>query len=145
MRKIVIVIAIACVAAVAAFGAGCTTTKVVVVTPTPSAARVNTPTITAPPTQTPERSVPATTAPEPTMRPVVPTTAPPVDSGCPRGCTSQQAGCVIKGNISSSGEKIYHIPGGGSYTQTVISPDKGERWFCTDAEAVANGWRKAKN
>jgi hypothetical protein len=37
---------------------------------------------------------------------------------------------VIKGNISqSSGEKICHVPGGGSYEATRISPDFGERWF----------------
>lgn len=64
---------------------------------------------------------------------------------CPNGCTSPPSGCVIKGNISSSGEKIYHVPGGGSYNQTKISPEKGERWFCSETEAVVNGWRKAKN
>jgi hypothetical protein len=59
---------------------------------------------------------------------------------------SPPEGCVIKGNISqSSGERIYHVPGGGSYEETRISPDFGERWFCTDQEAVANGWRKARN
>jgi hypothetical protein len=67
-----------------------------------------------------------------------------VAKGCPKGCTAQSPGCVIKGNISSGG-KIYHVPGGGSYTATKIDPSAGERWFCTDAEAVANGWRKAKN
>lgn len=53
--------------------------------------------------------------------------------------------CNIKGNISSSGEKIYHLPGCGSYDKTVISEDKGERYFCSEAEAVAASWRKAKN
>lgn len=53
--------------------------------------------------------------------------------------------CVIKGNISSKGEKIYHVPGGGSYDVTVITPSKGERWFCTEQEAVAAGWRRARN
>lgn len=66
-------------------------------------------------------------------------------ASCPSGCTTPPAGCVVKGNISSDDEKIYHVPGGGSYTQTKISPEKGERWFCTEAEAVSNGWRKAKN
>ncbi len=40
-------------------------------------------------------------------------------------------GCAIKGNISSSGERIFHIPGGSYYDRTKISPQKGERWFCT--------------
>lgn len=53
--------------------------------------------------------------------------------------------CVIKGNINSSGEKIYHLPGCGSYDSTVITESRGERWFCTEEEAIAAGWRKAKN
>jgi micrococcal nuclease len=52
---------------------------------------------------------------------------------------------VIKGNISvRTGEKIYHVPGGEFYDQTVINEAKGERWFCTEAETVAAGWRKSK-
>ena len=51
----------------------------------------------------------------------------------------------IKGNISlTTGEKIYHVPGGYYYDDTVIDEAKGERWFCTEAEAVAAGWRKSK-
>jgi micrococcal nuclease len=73
-----------------------------------------------------------------------PTVAPAARSSCPQGCTVPPAGCVIKGNISqSTGEKIYHVPGGDFYDQTVIDPARGERWFCTEAEAVANGWRKS--
>jgi len=52
-------------------------------------------------------------------------------------------GCVIKGNIST--EKIYHLPGCDSYEKTVIDESAGERWFCTEEEALAAGWRKAKN
>ncbi len=53
-------------------------------------------------------------------------------------------GCVIKGNISySSGERIYHMPGQHWYEDTIIDPQKGERWFCTEADARAAGWRKA--
>jgi micrococcal nuclease len=52
---------------------------------------------------------------------------------------------LIKGNISlTTGEKIYHVPGGYYYDDTVIDEAKGERWFCTEAEAVAAGWRKSK-
>jgi hypothetical protein len=51
----------------------------------------------------------------------------------------------IKGNISSSGEKIYHYPGCGSYTQTKITESAGERWFASAAEAEAAGWRRAGN
>ena len=65
-------------------------------------------------------------------------------TNCPSGCTQYQPGCDIKGNIGyESGEKIYHVPGGEFYSDTTISPDYGERWFCTEADAIANGWRKS--
>lgn len=57
----------------------------------------------------------------------------------------EESDCSIKGNISSSGEKIYHVSGCSSYNATKIDESKGERWFCTEAEAVTAGWRKAKN
>jgi endonuclease YncB( thermonuclease family) len=63
----------------------------------------------------------------------------------PAPAHTQQAGsCVIKGNISSDGERIYHVPGGQWYDETRISESKGERWFCTEAEARAAGWRRSK-
>jgi len=64
-------------------------------------------------------------------------------TGCPNGCQAEQSGCSIKGNISMEGEKIYHLPGMSFYDKTRISPEYGERWFCSEDEAVANGWRKA--
>ena len=52
--------------------------------------------------------------------------------------------CIIKGNISqSSGNKLYHVPGMEDYENTVIDLSRGERWFCTEAEAIQNGWRRA--
>jgi Staphylococcal nuclease homologue len=56
---------------------------------------------------------------------------------------SHRSGCDIKGNINSKGERIYHVPGGRSYANTVIDPTRGERWFCSEAEAQAAGWRSA--
>jgi endonuclease YncB( thermonuclease family) len=55
-----------------------------------------------------------------------------------------QGGCVIKGNRSGSGNQIYHMPGQADYDATVITEAKGERWFCSEAEARAAGWRRAK-
>ena len=57
---------------------------------------------------------------------------------------SKSDDCQIKGNISSSGEKIYHTPAQRYYDKTVIDQSKGERWFCTEAEAQEAGWRKSK-
>lgn len=52
--------------------------------------------------------------------------------------------CTIKGNISiDTGNKIYHLPGMEDYESTVIDPTKGEKWFCTESEAIEDGWRKA--
>jgi hypothetical protein len=50
-----------------------------------------------------------------------------------------QQNCLIKGNINSKGERIYHPPGCRYYAATVIDPRSGERWFCSEAEAVAAG------
>lgn len=52
--------------------------------------------------------------------------------------------CTIKGNISSNGDRIYHVPGGEFYEQTVISRGRGERLFCSEQEARAAGWRRSR-
>jgi hypothetical protein len=52
--------------------------------------------------------------------------------------------CNIKGNVNTRGEKIYHVPGQRYYNQTRISASHGERWFCSEEEARAAGWRKSK-
>ncbi|MBN9250932.1 MAG: thermonuclease family protein [Mesorhizobium sp.] len=54
------------------------------------------------------------------------------------------SGCNIKGNVSNKGERIYHLPGQKFYEKTKISESKGERWFCSEAEARSAGWRKAQ-
>lgn len=53
--------------------------------------------------------------------------------------------CLIKGNISTNDEKIYHVPGCRNYDDTKIDLSRGERYFCSESEAVSAGWRKAKN
>lgn len=57
---------------------------------------------------------------------------------------AQRGDCVIKGNISARGERIYHLPGDHYYSKTRIEPAKGERWFCSEAEARAAGWRRTR-
>jgi endonuclease YncB( thermonuclease family) len=49
-------------------------------------------------------------------------------------------GCPIKGNISGSG-RIYHAPWSPWYAKTKVSVEKGERWFCSEREALDAGWR----
>lgn len=53
-------------------------------------------------------------------------------------------GCTIKGNISANG-RIYHTPASPNYAATRIDPARGERWFCSEAEATAAGWRPPRN
>jgi endonuclease YncB( thermonuclease family) len=57
-----------------------------------------------------------------------------------RSTTPVQAinGCVIKGNRGSNGW-IYHLPGMPYYERT-----KAEEMFCTEAEAQAAGYRRAR-
>jgi hypothetical protein len=52
--------------------------------------------------------------------------------------------CTIKGNISANG-RIYHTPASPNYTATRIDPSRGERWFCSEAEARAAGWRPVQD
>ncbi len=52
--------------------------------------------------------------------------------------------CRIKGNINRKGERIYHVPSGQWYDRSRIDPAKGERWFCSEAEARNAGWRRAQ-
>ncbi|WP_281825182.1 thermonuclease family protein [Jannaschia rubra] len=54
-----------------------------------------------------------------------------------------QGDCAIKGNISDNG-RIYHLPGSRSYDRTRIDEGRGERWFCSETEARAAGWRAAR-
>lgn len=100
-------------------------------TPTPVASN---------PTPAPARVEPARVEPIPDPAPVEST--PPPAPVAPAPIATPE--CRIKGNISiSTGNKLYHLPGMEDYESTRISPDKGERWFCTEAEATENGWRKA--
>jgi len=57
----------------------------------------------------------------------------------------EDTSCNIKWNINSKGVKIYHYPGCQSYTRTKISPEKGEKYFCSTQEAESAWWRVAGN
>jgi len=50
--------------------------------------------------------------------------------------------CIIKGNVNRNGERIYHRPGGSHYAQVNMNSSE-KRWFCTEQEAQAAGWRPA--
>jgi hypothetical protein len=58
--------------------------------------------------------------------------------------SAQERTCNIKGNVSTRGERIYHVPGQKYYNDTRISRSHGEQWFCSEEEARAAGWRRSK-
>ena len=76
------------------------------------------------------------TAQEPQAAAIVPPSTSALAPGWWRG-----PGLLIKGNISSNGNKIYHTPSSPWYAQTEVDAARGERWFCSEAEALAAGWR----
>ena len=44
--------------------------------------------------------------------------------------------------LHRDGERIYHTPWGSQWhRRTKISVDRGERWFCSEREALDAGWR----
>jgi micrococcal nuclease len=47
--------------------------------------------------------------------------------------------CIIKGNVNSKGEKIYHLP-----IQQYYEKTEPEEWFCTNEEAEEAGYRISK-
>ncbi|MDO5286853.1 MAG: hypothetical protein Q4G45_08555 [Actinomycetia bacterium] len=117
---------------------------------TPSS-EVTSPEVTSPepsPAVTIPAPSPVPTSPTPSLAPASPAQPPaPVPTQPTRQAADDEGSgsCQIKGNISAKGERIYHVPGQRSYNQTKISPAKGERWFCSEAQAQAAGWRRAKN
>ena len=51
-------------------------------------------------------------------------------------------GCPIKGRIVS-GRKYYVLPGTVDYRRARIRTRRGERWFCSEEEALAAGWKRS--
>lgn len=50
--------------------------------------------------------------------------------------------CIIKGNVNWRGERIYHMPGQSAYGKINMNESE-KRWFCSEEEARAAGWRPA--
>ena len=56
--------------------------------------------------------------------------------------TSTDPDCLIKANINH-GEKFYFTPNCRNYQQVIIDEAFGDRWFCTEDDAVQEGFIKA--
>jgi hypothetical protein len=53
---------------------------------------------------------------------------------------SAPEGCPIKGQVSGR-ERTYVLPWSPAYDRVKIREARGERWFCSEDEARAAGWR----
>lgn len=60
-------------------------------------------------------------------------------------CPPEDAACNIKGNINGQGDKIYHLPQCLNYDNVTVNPDNGDKWFCSEEEALQAGWKKSNN
>lgn len=60
-------------------------------------------------------------------------------SSARRSSGQPSSGCNIKGNHSRHGDWIYHVPGMPYYDRT-----RAEQMFCSEADARAAGYRRAK-
>ncbi|MDP6708926.1 MAG: thermonuclease family protein [Alphaproteobacteria bacterium] len=52
--------------------------------------------------------------------------------------------CRIKGDIPAGGRRTYYVPGEPGYEAVEIDAARGERWFCTEMEAIRAGWWKRR-
>ncbi len=76
------------------------------------------------------------------------TAQPPWDYRAERWSTAEVGseapkGCPIKGNVTANG-RIYHLPWSPWYGRIRMDGAKGKRWFCSEDEAIAAGWRAAR-
>jgi endonuclease YncB( thermonuclease family) len=55
--------------------------------------------------------------------------------GAPRGCAIKG---IVRGAI-----RTYYLPWTAGYDSIVIDAGRGERWFCSEADALAAGWHPA--
>lgn len=132
-----------------------TSVKAPAATQTPVGMASPTPVATQTPVDmTPGKTPPATpvASPAPVVAPDVSPTGSPipdakptpeaVDTGPQKICDySGTEQPVIKGNRSSSGERIFHTPDSAYYERTEIDESRGEVWFCTEEDALSAGWR----
>jgi hypothetical protein len=57
---------------------------------------------------------------------------------------SAPSGCPIKGQITADGGRVYLLPWSPRYERAKIQSSRGGRWFCSEAEAQAAGWKSGQ-
>lgn len=61
-------------------------------------------------------------------------------------CQTKQDGCIIKGNYRpADNTRIYHTPDCYNYDRITIKLGTTDRWFCNEAEAKEEGFRKSQD
>lgn len=57
------------------------------------------------------------------------------------------SGCNIIGNVSkrNDNQRIYHCPNWRDYDRIKFDYTEGDRYFCSEEEAIAAGFRKPRN
>lgn len=61
-------------------------------------------------------------------------------------CSQLNKKCVIKGNFrEADNTKVYSLPNCYNYDKTIVDPTGRDKWFCSEAEAVAAGFVKSKD
>jgi endonuclease YncB( thermonuclease family) len=58
------------------------------------------------------------------------------------GEPTDTAFCVVKGAINEKDQRIFYVPSDERYEDITIDPDRGERMFCSDDEAILAGWSR---
>lgn len=52
--------------------------------------------------------------------------------------------CQIKGNVDRLDKRWYHLPSFRHYEATEVNLEHGDRWFCSEEEAQAAGFERAR-
>ena len=59
---------------------------------------------------------------------------------------AKQGECVIKGNVRKDNKtKVYHLPDCYNYEKIVIDESQGDKWFCSEKEAIEADFTKSKD
>ncbi len=61
---------------------------------------------------------------------------------CTQVTNADSPSCAVKGNVRNG--NIYYTPECGVYHNTVVQLYLGDRWFCSEKEAIEAGFRKPK-
>ncbi len=60
---------------------------------------------------------------------------------CPTSTGQSNPQCRFKRTINDHGDRIDHLPGDPRYAWIKLDATTGERWFCSEKEALTAGWR----